>query len=316
MPAYKDKERGTWYASFYYTDWRGDRKLKKKRGFPRKKDAEEYERELLRKEAQSCDMTFGSMTKLYMDDMRPRLRESTMRSKEYLIEGKILPFFGSLPLNAITPAHVRKWQAEILKENPAPTYAKSIHNQLSAIFNYAVKYYRFPENPARVGFSVMFWTGLRIGELLALTPADIDLDVKTLSVTKTFQPIDGREVVTEPKTPKSRRKIEMPPKLAEMLKGYMAALYNLAPDDRLFPFTKSYFHHQMRKGCEACGLEKIRLHDIRHSHASLLINLGYPVLVVSERLGHEDVETTLQTYGHLYKTTTSEAVKKLDDLML
>ena len=316
MPAYKDKERGTWYASFYYTDWRGDRKLKKKRGFPRKKDAEEYEREFLRKEAQSCDMTFGSMTKLYMDDMRPRLRESTMRSKEYLIEGKILPFFGSLPLNAITPAHVRKWQAEILKENPAPTYAKSIHNQLSAIFNYAVKYYRFPENPARVGFSVMFWTGLRIGELLALTPADIDLDVKTLSVTKTFQPIDGREVVTEPKTPKSRRKIEMPPKLAEMLKGYMAALYNLAPDDRLFPFTKSYFHHQMRKGCEACGLEKIRLHDIRHSHASLLINLGYPVLVVSERLGHEDVETTLQTYGHLYKTTTSEAVKKLDDLML
>ena len=108
----------------------------------------------------------------------------------------------------------------------------------------------------------------------------------------------------------------MPPKLAEMLKGYMAALYNLAPDDRLFPFTKSYFHHQMRKGCEACGLEKIRLHDLRHSHASLLINLGYPVLVVSERLGHEDVETTLQTYGHLYKTTTSEAVKKLDDLML
>ncbi len=316
MPAYKDKERGTWYASFYYTDWRGDRKLKKKRGFPRKKDAEEYERELLRKEAQSCDMTFGSMTKLYMDDMRPRLRESTMRSKEYLIEGKILPFFGSLPLNAITPAHVRKWQAEILKENPAPTYAKSIHNQLSAIFNYAVKYYRLTENPARVGFSVMFWTGLRIGELLALTPADIDLDVKTLSVTKTFQTIDGREVVTEPKTPKSRRTIDMPPKLAEMLKGYMAALYNLAPDDRLFPFTKSYFHHQMRKGCEACGLEKIRLHDLRHSHASLLINLGYPVLVVSERLGHEDVETTLQTYGHLYKTTTSEAVKKLDDLML
>ena len=173
-----------------------------------------------------------------------------------------------------------------------------------------------PRLPARVGFSVMFWTGLRIGELLALTPADIDLDAKTLSVTKTFQTIDGREVVTEPKTPKSRRTIDMPPKLAEMLKGYMAALYNLAPDDRLFPFTKSYFHHQMRKGCEACGLEKIRLHDLRHSHASLLINLGYPVLVVSERLGHEDVETTLQTYGHLYKTTTSEAVKKLDDLML
>lgn len=178
MPAYKDKERGTWYASFYYTDWRGDRRLKKKRGFPRKKDAEEYEREFLRKEAQSCDMTFGSMTKLYMDDMRPRLRESTMRSKEYLIEGKILPFFGSLPLNAITPAHVRKWQAEILKENPAPTYAKSIHNQLSAIFNYAVKYYRLPENPARVAGAVgkkkasemKFWTVEEFNKFLPCVP--------------------------------------------------------------------------------------------------------------------------------------------------
>ena len=58
MPAYKDKERGTWYASFYYTDWRGDRKLKKSADFPERRDAEEYEREFLRKEAQSCDMTF------------------------------------------------------------------------------------------------------------------------------------------------------------------------------------------------------------------------------------------------------------------
>lgn len=67
--------------------------------------------------------------------------------------------------------------------------------------------------------------------------------------------------------------------------------------------------------CEICNMEKIRLHDLRHSHAALLINMGVPVLLVSERLGHEDVETTLRTYGHLYPSTTSDAVNKLDELM-
>lgn len=92
-------------------------------------------------------------------------------------------------------------------------------------------------------------------------------------------------------------------------------LYEPDPEDRLFPFTKSYFHHQMTDGCAAAGIEKIRLHDLRHSHASLLIHLGMPILLVSERLGHEDVQTTLRTYGHLYPSTTSDAISALDKLM-
>lgn len=350
MPAYKDKKRGTWYASFYYTDWHGERKLKKKRGFARKKDAEDYEREFLRKGARSSDMSFASLVELYLDDMRPRLRESTMRSKEYLIEKRVLPFFGSLPINEITPAHVRKWQAGLLAENFAPTYLKSINNQVSAIFNYACRYYGLPENPARVagsvgkkkagsmkfwtveqfntfivavpnfsakvGLSVLFWTGLRIGELLALSPADVDLEAGTISVTKSFQSFEGREVITEPKTPKSRRVVPIPAKLRDLLRQYIDALYEPQPEDRLFPYTKSFFTRWMAKGSEASGVERIRLHDLRHSHASLLINLGYPVLLVSERLGHEDVQTTLQTYGHLYNKTTDEAIQKLDEMML
>lgn len=350
MPAYKDKERGTWYASFYYTDWQGKRRLKKKRGFDRKKDAEEFEREFLRKDAKSCDMKFSSLLEIYLEDMRPRLREHTMRNKEYLINSKVLPFFKDLPLNQITPNHVRKWQAELLAGDLAPTYVKTINNQLSAIFNYAVKYYALPQNPARVagsigrkkadamhfwtveqfnafiacvsnysarvGLSVLFWTGMRVGEVLALTAEDVDCDARTISITKSFQSIEGREVVTEPKTPKSRRTIEIPEKLAEQLRAYIAALYEPQPGDRIFPFTKSFFHRWLSKGCELSGVERIRLHDLRHSHASLLINMGYPVLLVSERLGHEDVETTLQTYSHLYEQTSAEAVQKLDNLML
>ena len=93
------------------------------------------------------------------------------------------------------------------------------------------------------------------------------------------------------------------------------ALYEPDPDDRLFPYTKHYFRKQMQAGCAAAGMEPIRLHDLRHSHAALLINLKYPILLVSQRLGHDNVETTLRTYGHLYPSTTSDMVEKLDSLM-
>ena len=334
MPVYKDDERGTWYASFYYTDWQGRRNLNKKRGFERKKDAQEFEREFLAKQERSCDMTFASLWELYCDDMASRLRENTLQSKKYLVERHILPFYEALKVNEITPAHVRKWQSELLSKGYAPTYVKTTNNQLVAVLNYAVRYYGLPSNPchvagsvgrknadamkfwtkeqfeaflacverpsARAGFSLLFWTGIRIGELLALTLNDFDFEKKTLSVSKSFQSIKGREVITEPKTQKSKRVIPLPDKLCAVVQEYTTRLYDYSSDERLFPFTKSFFHKEMEKACAASGVEKIRLHDLRHSHASLLIEMGVPILLVSERLGHEDVETTLRTYGHLY----------------
>jgi len=294
-------------------------------------------------------MNFASLVELYLQDMEHRLKPTTMQNKRYLIEKRVLPFFKDLPVNSITPAHVRKWQSDLLADRMAQTYVKTINNQLSAIFNYACKYYGLNQNPARLagsigkkhademrfwtieqfnefiphvpklpgrtGLSVLFWTGLRIGELLALRPSDIDLEARTLTVNKSFQTIDGKEVITEPKTQRSRRVIPLPEKLCDEIREYEAALYEPDPDNRLFPYTKSYFHQQMEKGCAAAGMEKIRLHDLRHSHAALLIRLGTPILLVSERLGHEDIQTTLRTYGHLYPTVASETVQKLDDLM-
>ena len=111
-------------------------------------------------------MTFGSMTELYLADMENRLKATTMQNKRYLIEHRLLPFFRDLSLADITPAHIRKWQASLLADGVAPTYAKTINNQLSAIFNYAVKYYGLQNNPARIAGSVgkknademKFWT--------------------------------------------------------------------------------------------------------------------------------------------------------------
>lgn len=294
-------------------------------------------------------MKFGSLVELYLADMENRLKPTTMNNKRYLIEKRVLPFFKDLPVNEITPAHVRHWQAGLLAEKLAPTYVKTINNQLSAIFNYACKYYSLGSNPARVagsvgkkhagemkfwtvdefntfiphvpklpgrtGLSVLFWTGLRIGELLALSPSDIDLEARTLTVNKNFQTIDGKEVIYDPKTSKGYRVLVLPPKLCTEIKTYMDALYEPDPNDRLFPYTKHYFHRQMAKGCEATGMEKIRLHDLRHSYAAMLIRLGTPILEISQRMGHEDVQTTLRTYGHLYPTANLETDQKLENLM-
>ena len=350
MSVHKDKERKTWYVCVRYTDWQGERRTKKKRGFKLEREAKAWEAEFLRTTARSCDMSFESMVKIYLEDMEHRLKAYTMKTKRNLINSSILPFFGKLPLDEITPAHVRKWHNELMKNKFAPTYLKTLHAQLSAVFNYAGKFYGLRENPARiagsigsvkseepmkfwvpeeferfiafveppqarVGFMVMFWSGLRVGELLALCPEDIDLDAGIIHVTKSIQIMDKQEVITPPKTKKSRRDVPIPKKLCAELRSLLEKTYQPEPGMRIFPHTKTWFYVQMEKGSAAAGLTKIRLHDLRHSYASMLINNGVPVLQVSELLGHENIETTLNTYSHLYKKTTEDAVKMLNLLM-
>mgnify|MGYP000627071888 FL=1 len=161
----------------------------------------------------------------------------------------------------------------------------------------------------------MYYTGIREGELLALTPADINLDKQTLTVNKSYQRLNGADVVTIPKTPKSNRTIPIPTGLCDCLKEYMSHCYELQPTDRLFPYTKSFLYHEMEYGCKASGVKKIRVHDIRHSHASLLVEMGFSPLLIAERLGHERVHTTMETYSHLYPNKQIEVANQLDELM-
>jgi len=351
LPVYKDEKRKTWYCAFRYKDWTGTVRQHKKRGFAKRSDAVQYERDFFKKMSGSCDMSFGSMVEIYMEDCKTRLRPTTFENKKYLIETKILPVFKDKPLNSITPAMVRKWQNELMEDEAeySPTYLKTINNQLSAIFNFARRYYGLSINPAAVAgsigkknaeamqfwtrdefrkfaaaisdkpasyaiFNTLFWTGMRSGELLALTLNDIDFEAKKISITKSFARVDGKDVISPPKTPKSRRVITAPRFLLAILKDYADRLVDYEPSDRLFEYTKHYLKSEMARGCKASGVKKIRIHDIRHSHASLLIELGFSPLLVSERLGHENVETTLETYAHLYPNKHGEVADKLDDL--
>ncbi len=92
-------------------------------------------------------------------------------------------------------------------------------------------------------------------------------------------------------------------------------LYDINPTDRIFPFTKSFLYNEIKRGSKASGIRIIKIHELRHSHASLLIELGFSPILIAERLGHEKVETTLNTYSHLYPSKHEEVASKLNELV-
>ncbi len=351
MPAYKDKN-GKWYVSVYYENWKGERDRKLKRGFPTKREALEWERQFLSKGKGDLDMRFDSFVELYKRDMQNRINLSTWNMKNSIIDQKILPYFKEKKVADIRPSDIIAWQNEMMTmrdENGkgySPVYLKTIHNQLSAIFNHAVRFYELKSNPAaKVGnmgkeksremlfwtkaeylqfaeammdkpisyyaFEVLYWCGLRLGEMLALTPEDFDFDRKTLRVNKSYQHINGKDLITEPKTPKSNRIVQMPDFLAEELQDYIQSLYGLESTQRIFPISKSYLHHEMDRGCKETGVKRIRIHDLRHSAVSLLIDMGFSAVAIADRVGHESIDITYR-YAHLFPTTQHEIAQKLN----
>jgi integrase len=350
MPAYKDEKRGTWYAKFNYGDWTGTTKQKMQRGFKTQKEAKAFERDFLSKSNASPNMAFGHFVDLYMEDCRSRLKPTTYENKEFAVNTKILPYFREMPLNSIEPATIRKWQNELLthENNYSQTYLKTINNQLSAIFNFAMKYYKLPSNPARICgsmgkknademnfwtldefnkfisksdnpmyttiYQILFWTGIRIGECLALTLNDFDLVEHSVNINKNYARHQKTDLILDPKTPKSKRTIAIPDYLSDIVRDFASKLYDYDPADRLFPFPRSTMNSHIVRIVKKAGVKRIRIHDLRHSHASLLIEMGVSPLLISERLGHENIETTLQTYSHLYPNKHGEVRLKLQEM--
>ena len=113
MAAFKNKDNGTWFVQFRYTNWKGERKQKCKRGFPTKREALAWEREFLLQKQADVNMTFESFVELYEKDVRPKLKGSTWCAKESIIRLKILPYFGKRQLCEITPKDVIDWQNEM-----------------------------------------------------------------------------------------------------------------------------------------------------------------------------------------------------------
>ena len=349
MSVAKMKDGKRWYVFIRYKDWDGTTRQHKKEGFIRRADAQQYERDFLDRKSGSTSMTFNSMYKLYMEDCETRLKPTTFSLKKSLFDTRIIPYLGNLKIDEITPSVIRKWQNDIIGLNFSQTYLRKLNSEVSAIFNYATKYYGLKNNPVRLAGSigksnadrmqfwtidefekftqaikhntvqylcmnVLFWTGMRKGEMLALTKSDIDLVNKTIHINKTYARINMVNIIQEPKTPKSNRVISIPQFLVDMLEDYMGQLYRLNDDDRLFPYGTEYCRNIIKRGCAKTGVKRIRVHDLRHSHASMLIEMGYSPLLIAERLGHENVKTTLQTYSHLYPNKQEELASAIDEL--
>ncbi len=351
MPTYKDTN-GKWYVSYFKVKWTGEKKRTIKRGFKTKREAEKFLAEQRLKDTKDLDMTFEIFVEIYLNDLKNRIKENTMVTKTYMINNKILPYFKNLKMNEINVSDVIQWQNELLayrdaKQQPySPVYLKTIHNQLSAIFNHACKKYGLTKNPARdagnmgkethkemefwtkeeylkfsevmmdkdgiyQAFEMMYWCGLRLGEMLALTPEDFDFEKETVRINKSYQRIKGEDVITDPKTEKSKRVVQMPHFLVEEMQDYIDRLYHIKKKDRIFLITKSWLHHEMDRGSKESGVKRIRIHDLRHSHVSLLINMGFSALAIADRVGHETIVITYR-YAHLFPNKGKEIAEKLN----
>ncbi len=345
--AYKEKDTKKWTAQWSETNAKGEKKKRRKRGFETKREALEYERQKKLNNNRSMDMKLSEFMEVYFEDKQNELKERTMKNKRYMMEQHIVPYFGNQMMSEITAGQIIQWQNEMQTKGFSEAYLRMIQNQLTSLYTHASKIYDLHENPCkkvkRMGssdnrsldfwtideyqkfiqtmepgtryyliFEILVWTGCRIGELLALTPKDIDFDRNQISITKIYYRTERQDVITEPKTKQSVRVVEIPEFLKQEIKDFVDRHYGMPENERLFPIVQEAVQHKMKRQMEKAGVKKIRVHDLRHSHVAYLINKGVEPILIKERVGHKDIRITLNTYGHLYPNQQRKVADLLD----
>lgn len=349
MSAYKKISaitgRVSWFCSFYYTDWQGQRRQKKKEGFATQREAKEYERRFLEKLAITPDILFDDLLSVYLSDLKIRTKATSFNNIASVVNAHIKGAFPGLPLNGITTRHIREWQNKIQQKGLNINTAKGINRRLSAIFNYAVKFYNLTENPARragiikgsekhlikiwtpeqfgqfiqevpaaykAAFITLYYTGMREAELLALTVEDMEYTTNTIHITKNYHRLHKQDIISTTKTPAGKRRILLPENIMKEIKAEINKAGEMTAGARLFGhMSVIILRYQIKKAAERAGVPAIRVHDLRHSHASFLIDKGFSPIAIKERLGHENIQVTLNTYGHLFENKSREICEAL-----
>lgn len=353
MPSYKDAT-GKWYCKFYYEIGTGEKKQKFKRGFTLKRDADEYERVFLSYRQYQPTMPLQAFIELYKQETFTQLRERTKKSKEYRY--KKMGFLLDKPISDITPKDIKIWQDELINQGFKSSYINSLQKELNALFNHAIKYYKLKDNPtkitgvakvpneqasimrfwtfeeykrvidciddikAKTAVNMLYWSGMRKGELYALTWDCIDFENKNIYIAKSLQRIGGKNIITATKTYESRT-IQMPNTTMDQLQEYKRHCLDISPSSLIFPWTEKFIEKGIKKGVVIANesieedkrqIKAIHLHGLRHSHASYLISKGTNIVLISKRLGHKDVSVTLNTYSHFYPTEEDELIKAIN----
>lgn len=349
MAVFKDGFTSSWACKFRYRNWQGETKQHKKTGFKTQKEAKEYEKDFLDRLNQSSDILFRTLAEKYLEDRKTRIKPSSYYSINNLIKDTILDFFGGLKVCDITPLIVRTWQNQQKNKGYSDKYLKNMNSQLSSIFKFGISFYDLASNPVEKAgsfgsekvininfwtieefnqfivtinddiqyqtlFYLLFYSGMRIGEALALNYADFNFTENTVSISKTYVKINGVEHILTPKTKKGNRTVTLPKSIMERVREYRLHQFGMDDrKDRLFPISRNTLNHRFSRWCERAEVKKIRIHDLRHSHASMLIEKGVQPLMISERLGHENIQTTLQIYSHLYPDKQKQIADLLEE---
>lgn len=341
--------KGNHDVFFKYKDQLGNWRSTCKRNLNTKKEARQYVRDYIAAKEHSLEMTLRDFyEQVYKRDKYPSLKESTKQTKDNIIRTHILPALGDKRMCDIKPVDVLHFFNALGEQDYSETFLRTIRNQLSAMMNHAVNYYDLNSNPVRkvgafgskkpererpfwnqdqmeafletvmdkpdvyLAFLVLYWCGLRCGELLSLRPMDIDHERGLIMVRRTYQRIKGKDVFTTPKTANSVRDVTMPDFLEEAIAEHIET-FEVAPDQRIFDFTKHKLAHEMKRGCAKHGVEPIPIHSLRHSHVALLAAAGVPLTEVSARLGHSASETT-ELYLHFFDSSQKNIADKLNQI--
>lgn len=320
-------------------------------GLSGKKLAEEEEFLLSRRIPQESDkMTFSDLKEHYLSYIKTRLRPSSYRKLDENINLYISDFFGNIIIKDITTNHIIKWHNIILKKEFSAKFSKAIHTTLVGVLNHGVKFFGLEKNVAslvgnfrfdnliqkkemsfltynefndfiekednevyRCFFTLLFYTGLRKGELWCLTWDDVDYTTNSLKINKAYNPKNGK--IMPPKTKKSYRTIPM---LNEALNA-IKTMEKHKTDEYVFGTDKikgTTLDRKCKKNCISAGITKnIRIHDFRHSFVSLCVEHNITIQLISNYVGHENITTTLDTYGHLYPNSGQKLVDSLNQFL-
>ena len=303
----------------------------------------------------SADITVQQLYAAYHEYSKARVKVSTLYEIDITYKNHIAPYFTDKAINKITKNEILAWQNTLSEKGYKFKSKKKIRGVLSAMFNFAVRYYDLPSNPVlkvesfrrterapemliwteaefnqfyaaiddityRTFFLFLYLTGCRKGEALACTWADLS-DNGYLNIDKNItRKIAGQPyAVTTTKNESSTRKILLPKKLLNQLAEYRAS-FDFEKTDFIFsgkaPLAENTITRKLKHYAQVAGVKEIRVHDFRHSHASLLISMGANVLLIARRLGHKDVSQTLNTYSHLMPNDESKMIERLDDSTL
>lgn len=342
MAVYKDNKRNTWYVSYKIKDTiTGKFKHIKKRGFETKKQAQLWESENKPKEVVHTTVTFREMLQLHLNSTDAT--ETTRYMKIHWLE-KHFNEFMDLPMDKITRNDLLMWRNNLKEKGLATRTMNRGIQYIKSVCAFAYKIYNIPDNSVilnsyklvekdkqemnvwtieefnkfidkvyleeyKAFYTFLFWTGCRRGEAIALCKEDIQGNIVTIN--KSMRYIQNG--FKNPKNDSSKRKIKIDDKLATYLKPFVEKA-NPFIFGGTSPLTPTQIDRYFNKAIKESGVKRIRIHDLRHSHATILINNGVNIVAVSKRLGHSTINQTLKTYTHLLQETNDELLNKIEEL--